>query len=180
MSTIEESVDVGVPVTIAYNQWTQFEQFPLFMEGVDEVRQIDDTRLHWKADVGGRTKEWDAKITEQRPDRCVAWTNTDGARNAGEITFERIDPDKTRVIAQMDVEPEGLAEKAGDALGLVKRRVKGDLARFKEMIEARGSETGGWRGEVQHGRTTGDGGSGRQETIGRGTGTKPSPFQPHS
>ncbi len=149
MSTIEQSIDVEVPVQTAYNQWTQFEEFPRFMEGVEEVRQLSDERLHWKTKVAGRTKEWDAQITEQRPDERVAWRSVEGAANAGVVTFHRLDDAQTRVMLQMDIEPEGLAERAGDALGLAERRVKGDLERFKEMIEARGVETGAWRGEVR-------------------------------
>ena len=154
MSTIEESIEVEVPVRTAYNQWTQFEEFPKFMEGVEAVRQLDDTHLHWKAEIWGKAKEWDAEVTEQRPDERVAWTNTEGARNAGAVTFHRIDDGKTRIMLQLDVEPEGPAEKVGDALGAVKRRVKADLERFKEFIEGRGRETGAWRGEVQQDETT--------------------------
>jgi uncharacterized membrane protein len=149
MSTIEESIEVQVPVRTAYNQWTQFEEFPRFMEGVEEVRQLDDTHLHWKADIAGQAREWDAEITEQHPDERVAWKSTGGAQHAGVVTFHRIGDEQSRVMLQLDVEPEGVTEQVGDKLGFVKRRVKGDLARFKELIEARGSETGGWRGEVQ-------------------------------
>ena len=117
MSTIEESIEVKVPVTTAYNQWTQFEDFPQFMEGVEEVRQLDDTHLHWEAEIAGKTKEWDAEITEQRPDERVAWANTDGARNAGVVTFHRIYDDTTGVMVQMDVDPEGFAEKAATCSG---------------------------------------------------------------
>jgi uncharacterized membrane protein len=148
MSTITESIDVNVPVRTAYNQWTQFEEFPQFMENVEEVRQLDDKRLHWKAKVAGKTKEWDAKITEQTPYERVAWTATDGAENAGVVTFHRLDDASTRVTVQMDVEPEGAVEGVGDAIGVPDRRVKGDLERFKEFIEGRGHETGAWRGQV--------------------------------
>jgi uncharacterized membrane protein len=148
MSTIEQSIDVNVPVRTAYNQWTQFEEFPRFMEGVEEVRQLDDTRLHWKTEVAGREKAFDAQITEQRPDERIAWTATDGAKQAGVVTFHRVDDQRTRIMLQLEAEPEGAVEKAGDALGVLKRRVKGDLERFKEMIEGRGAETGAWRGEV--------------------------------
>jgi uncharacterized membrane protein len=148
MSVIEESIEVEVPLSTAYNQWTQFEEFPQFMEGVEKVIQLEDDRLHWAAEVGGQRREWEAKITEQRPDERVAWTSTEGAKNAGVVTFHRIDDDTTRVMLQLEFEPEGLAEKAGDALGVLKRRAKGDLERFKEMIEARGRETGAWRGEI--------------------------------
>jgi len=149
MSTIEESIEVKVPVRTAYNQWTQFEEFPRFMEGVEEVRQVDDTHLHWKADIAGQDREWDAEITEQHPDERVAWKSTGGAQHAGVVTFHRIGDEQSRVMLQLDVEPEGFTEQVGDKLGFVKRRVKGDLERFKELIESRGSETGGWRGEVQ-------------------------------
>ena len=153
MSTIEESIEVQVPVRTAYNQWTQFEDFPRFMEGVQEVRQLDDTHLHWKADIAGQEREWDAEITEQHPDERVAWKSTGGAQHAGVVTFHRIGDEQSRVMLQLDVEPEGVTEQVGDKLGFVKRRVKGDLERFKELIESRGSETGGWRGEVQQDAT---------------------------
>jgi uncharacterized membrane protein len=182
MSTIEETIEVRVPVTMAYNQWTQFEDFPTFMEGVEEVRQIDDTHLHWRAEIAGRAKEWDAKITDQSPDRCVAWTATDGAGNGGVITFHPVSDERTQVKAKMDVEPEGVAEKAGDVLGVVKRRVKGDLERFKKLIEARGSESGAWRGEVRDGQRTdtGNGATAAQRPLGSGHGTKPTGgFEPH-
>ena len=153
MSTIEESIEVRVPLHTAYNQWTQFKEFPRFMEGVERIDQLDDTRLHWVAEVGGKTQEWDAVITEQRPDERVAWRNTTGATNAGVVTFHRISDDTTRVMVQMEYEPEGFVESVGDALGLAKRRTKGDLERFKEFIESRGAETGAWRGEVNQQRT---------------------------
>jgi uncharacterized membrane protein len=153
MSTIEQSIDVNVPVRTAYNQWTQFEEFPTFMEGVEEVRQIDDTRLHWRTKVGGREKEFDATITEQRPDERIAWRASQGADQAGVVTFHRVEDDRTRIMLQLEAEPEGAVEKAGDALGVLKRRVKGDLERFKELIEARGSESGAWRGEVDQSTT---------------------------
>ena len=148
MSTIEQSIELEVPVQTAYNQWTQFEEFPRFMEGVEEIRQIDDTHLHWVAEFGGTRHEWDAEITEQSPDERVAWRNTDGKDNAGVVTFHRLSDTRSKVMVQMDVVPEGLKEKLGDAIGAPDRRVKGDLQRFKEMIEARGQETGAWRGEV--------------------------------
>jgi uncharacterized membrane protein len=148
MSTIEQSIDVAVPVRTAYNQWTQFEDFPHFMEGVEEVRQLDDTHLRWRTKVGGREQEFDAEITEQRPDERIAWNATRGADQAGVVTFHRVDDTRTRIMLQLEAEPEGAVEKAGDALGVLKRRVKGDLERFKEMVESRGAETGAWRGEV--------------------------------
>jgi len=149
VASIEESVEVGVPVETAYNQWTQFEEFPRFMEGVESVRQIDDTHLHWVAKVAGKRVEWDAEITEQHPDERVAWKSTSGATHAGVVTFHRLAPERSKVMLQLDTEPEGLVESAGDALGFARRRAKGDLERFKEMIESRGAETGAWRGEVE-------------------------------
>ncbi len=149
MPTIEQSIEVGVPVRTAYNQWTQFEEFPRFMEGIESVRQLDDQRLVWRAQIAGKTHEWEAKISEQIPDERVAWASVDGKTNAGVVTFHRIDDATTRLMVQMDWEPEGLVEKVGEALGFDDRRLKGDLERFKEMIEERGRETGAWRGEVR-------------------------------
>jgi len=149
MSTIEQSIDVNVPVHTAYNQWTQFEEFPQFMEGVEEVRQLDDRRLHWRATIGGRVEEWNAVITEQHPDERIAWKNTTGAANAGVVTFHRLADNKTRIMLQMEYDPQGVVENVGDLLGMVSRRVANDLERFKAFIEARGQETGAWRGEVE-------------------------------
>jgi uncharacterized membrane protein len=149
MSTIEQSIDVNVPVHTAYNQWTQFEEFPRFMEGVEEVRQLEDRRLHWRANIGGRVEEWDAVITEQHPDERIAWKNTTGAPNAGVVTFHRLADTKTRIMLQMEYDPQGVVENLGDLLGVVSRRVANDLERFKDFIEARGHETGAWRGEVE-------------------------------
>jgi uncharacterized membrane protein len=148
MSQIVETIDVDVPVRTAYDQWTQFEEFPLFMEGVEKVEQLDDTHIAWTADVGGIKKSWTAEIAEQKPDERIAWRAVDGAENAGVVTFHRLSDDKTRVALQLDVEPEGPVEKVGDALGFVARRAKGDMERFKKFIEARGRETGAWRGTV--------------------------------
>jgi len=149
MGTVTEHVDVAVPVRTAYNQWTQFEEFPRFMEGVTEVRQVSDTMTHWTTEVGGVKREFDARITEQLPDERVAWTSTGGdVKQAGVVTFHRLDDSHARITAQMELEPEGLVEKAADATGVISRRVKGDLKRFKEFIEDRGTETGAWRGEV--------------------------------
>jgi uncharacterized membrane protein len=148
MAKIEESVDVRVPVRTAYDQWTQFEEFPRFMEGVESVRQIDDTHLHWVADIAGVRREWDAEITEQTSDHRVAWTATDGARNAGVVTFHRLDDDTTRVMLQLEIEPGDMVEQVGDKLGFVRRRAIDDLKRFRSFIEDRGTETGAWRGEV--------------------------------
>ena len=149
MSTIEQSIDVNVPVRTAYNQWTQFEEFPRFMEGVEAVKQLDNQRLHWRANVGGKAEEWEARITEQHPDERIAWKNTTGAPNAGVVTFHRLSDAKTRVMLQMEYDPQGVVENVGDMLGVVSRRVAGDLQRFKEFVEARGQETGAWRGEVE-------------------------------
>ncbi len=156
MSNIEQSIDVEVDVRTAYDQWTQFEDFPKFMEGVEEVRQIDDTHTHWKTKIAGREKEFDAEITEQTPDQRIAWTSEGGPEHAGVVTFHRLDEKKTRVMLQLDYEPEGAVEKVGDALGLVKRRVTGDLERFKALVEERGSghPTGAWRGEVEQSATS--------------------------
>jgi uncharacterized membrane protein len=148
MSNIEESVEVEVPVRTAYNQWTQFEEFPRFMEGVEKVNQLDDRRLHWVAEIAGQRREWDAEITEQTPDQRIAWQSTEGATNAGVVTFHRLEEGRTKVMLQLDFEPEGAKEKVGDALGMVRGRVKGDLQRFKEFIESAGHESGAWRGEV--------------------------------
>ncbi len=154
MAQVTESVDIKVPLETAYNQWTQFEEFPEFMEGIKEVRQLDDTHLHWTAEVAGRTKEWRAEVTEQRPDERVAWKSDDGTDNAGVVTFHKIDDGRARVTVQIDAEPDGAVEAAGDALGLLTRRVKGDLERFKNFIEKRRSETGAWRGEVEQDPST--------------------------
>jgi uncharacterized membrane protein len=148
MTVVEESIEVEVPVRAAYNQWTQFEDFPQFMEGVESVQQVDDTHNHWKAEIAGVEREFDTEITEQKPDERIAWCTTDGPKQAGVVTFHRLDEGKSKVMLQMEFDPEGLTEQVGDKLGFVKRRVKGDLERFKEFIESRGSETGAWRGEV--------------------------------
>ncbi|HEY8513964.1 MAG TPA: SRPBCC family protein [Candidatus Binatia bacterium] len=149
MSTIEKSINVNVPVSTAYNQWTQFEEFPRFMEGIEEVRQLDDTHLHFKANVGGKEKEWDAVITEQTPDQRIAWRDAGGAPNAGVVTFHRLAPSETRIMLQMEYDPHGFVETVGDMVGVVSKRVAGDLERFKEFIESRGQETGAWRGQVR-------------------------------
>lgn len=168
VSTITQSIDVDVPVRVAYDQWTQFESFPEFMEGVDEVRQLDDTHLRWVASIGGQREEWDAEITEQEPDMRVAWTSTTGARNAGVVTFHHLSDATTRVTLQMDWEPEGIVQNVGDKLGLDERRVKGDLERFKSFIEERGSATGAWRGRVEQGEGS-SGGAGSSGASGTST-----------
>jgi len=148
VTTIEKSVDVHVPVSTAYNQWTQFESFPEFMEGVERIDQRDDTHLHWVIKVGGISREFDATVTEQHPEERVAWKSDSGPDHAGVVTFHRLDDDNTRVTTQMDVDPEGFVENVADKLGILKARVSGDLERFKKFIESKPTETGGWRGDV--------------------------------
>ena len=149
MAQIQQSVDVEVPVSTAYNQWTQFETFPKFMEGVERIEQVTPTRTHWVTKIAGVQREFDAEITEQHPDERVAWASTSGeAKHAGVVTFHRLDDDKSRVMVQIDWEPTGVAEKVGSAVNIDEHRVKGDLERFKEFIEARGHESGAWRGDV--------------------------------
>src|SRR5688572_28683530 len=150
MARVTKNIDVDVPVRTAYNQWTQFEEFPRFMEGVERVDQLDDRRLHWRAKVGPKAEEWDAEIREQIPDQKIIWAATGGAENAGMVTFDNLGPAKTRVHLEMSYDPEGFVENVGDALGFMNRRVEGDLKRFKEYIEARGIETGAWRGEIEN------------------------------
>ena len=152
MSKITDHVDVDVPVRVAYDQWTQFESFPEFMEGVERVVQLDDRTLDWTARIAGKVKHWRAAIIEQVPDQVVAWKSTEGARNDGRVAFEPMHTEGCRVTLQLDVDPEGALEATGDALGFVSRRVKGDLERFKEFIEARGQATGAWRGRVEGSR----------------------------
>ena len=153
MEIITKTIDVKAPVSTVYNQWTQFEEFPRFMEGVEQVTQLDHKRLHWKAKIAGKEKEWDAEIFEQTPDQRIAWRSIEGAKNSGEVSFQALDANSTRITLRLSYLPEGALEKAGDAVGIVSSRVEGDLKRFKEFIEARGAETGQWRGEI-HGRET--------------------------
>ena len=148
MSTVEEAVEVNVPVSTAYNQWTQFEDFPKFMKNVREVRQLDATHLHWRAVVGGKEQEWDSEITEQIPDTRIAWHSTSGAKNAGVVTFHKISDSSTRVMLQIDYEPRDVVEGIGDVLGIVKMEIRDNLRCFKEFLEGRGKETGAWRGAV--------------------------------
>jgi uncharacterized membrane protein len=147
MAYIEKSIHVDRPVRMVYNQWTQFEEFPRFMEGVKEVHQVDDRHLRWHADIGGKEETWDAEITHQEPDSRIAWRNTSGPYNAGLVSFQP-DAEGTRVILRIDYEPQGMLQKLGDVLGFVSRRVEGDLKRFKRFVEERGEETGAWRGAV--------------------------------
>lgn len=149
MASIEKGIEVEAPLSAVYNQWTQFEEFPKFMEGVNSVTQMGDDRVRWVATIAGKEKEWDAKITEQMPDERVAWASEKGAVNAGVVTFHRISNDMTKVMLQIDYDPEGVVEGAGDMLGFVGRRVEGDLKRFKEFLEARGRTNGGWRGTIE-------------------------------
>jgi uncharacterized membrane protein len=147
MSDHEKSVVVDRPVTVVYNQWTQFEDFPHFMEGVESVTQLDDKRLHWVAEVAGTRREWDAEIVDQDPDQRISWRSLDGTPNAGTVTFQP-EGESTRVTLDLDVEPHGVVEKIGDKLGFVSKQAEADLERFKKFIESRGQETGAWRGEI--------------------------------
>ena len=148
MQRIEKTVEVNCPIRTVYNQWTQFEDFPKFMAGVKEVRQIDDTHLRWHAEVWGKDEAWDAEITEQTPDERISWKSTAGAQNAGTVRFEQLGPERTRVRLAMAYEPEGVVENVGSMLGAMETRVQSSVDDFKKFIEARGRETGGWRGQV--------------------------------
>jgi uncharacterized membrane protein len=155
MPRFEDSIDVDVPVRVAYDQWTQFEDFPRFMDGVKQVAQLDDKTLQWTATVAGQDKVWTAEITDQTPETRVAWKSTTGAENAGAVLFYELGPDRTRVTLKMDAEPEGVVETVGANLGFLERRVKGDLERYKEFIESQRSPTGAWRGEIHGDRVEG-------------------------
>jgi len=155
MSKIEKSIEVDVPVRVAYDQWTQFEEFPRFMDGVESVKQTDDTHLHWVAKVGGIRKEWDAEITQQEPDQRIAWNATNGAENGGAVDFHRLDDSRTRINLTMDIDPDGVIESVGDAVGVPDRAIAGDLERFKAFIEERSQATGAWRGSVEQTDTQG-------------------------
>jgi uncharacterized membrane protein len=146
MSTTQQSIQIDLPVSAVYNQWTQFEDFPHFMEGVERVTQLDDKRLHWVAEIAGSREEWDA--VDQEPDRRISWRSTGGTKNDGVVAFQPIGPSSTRVTLDLDIEPQGLKEKVGEKLGFVSKQVEGDLKRFKEFIESRGVETGAWRGRI--------------------------------
>jgi uncharacterized membrane protein len=153
MERIEKIIEVNCPLRMVYNQWTQFEEFPRFMAGVKEVKQLDATHVHWHAEIWGKDKEWDAEITEQVPDERISWRSISGdAPNVGTVRFEAIGDDKTRVRLVMAYEPQGAVESAGDALGVLSGRVQSTVEDFKKFIESRGAETGGWRGEVTHGQ----------------------------
>jgi uncharacterized membrane protein len=147
MSDHEKSVVVDRPVKVVYSQWTQFEDFPHFMEGVESVTQLDDKRLHWVAEIAGTHREWDAEIVDQEPDRLISWRSIDGTPNAGTVSFEP-EGNGTRVTLELDVEPQGAIEQIGDKLGFVSKQAEGDLKRFAEFIQSRGAETGAWRGEI--------------------------------
>jgi uncharacterized membrane protein len=155
-TNVLQSIDVSVPVSTAYDQWTQFESFPKFMDGVERIDQLSETKTHWVTKIAGVERQFDAEITEQKPDERVAWTTTNGTHQAGVVTFHRIDDNTTRVTLQLDHDPQGFVEKAGDALGIVQRRTKGDLENFKKFIESRGSQEAGWRGEVGRAPQTGE------------------------
>jgi uncharacterized membrane protein len=157
METIEKSIEVDAPIQKVYNQWTQFEEFPRFMEGIEEVRQLDNKHLHWVANVGGRTKEWDAEIVEQIPEDRIAWRSTSGARNAGVVHFQSSDPAHTVITLRMDYEAEGTMEKIGSAMGVLSSRVEADLRNFKEFIQRRPTETGSWREQIQGNDESGKG-----------------------
>jgi len=165
MDHVEKEIEVDAPVSTVYNQWTQFEEFPRFMEGVQSVRQVDDKRLHWRAKVGGKELEWDAEIFEQVPDRRIAWRSMSGAMNSGMVNFEPLGANRTRVALRLNYDPEGTVESLASALGVVSARVMGDLKRFKDFVESRGHETGGWRGRIE----------GRQVESAEQTGTEAMP-----
>jgi uncharacterized membrane protein len=152
MAEVKETIEVNVPVSTAYNQWTQFEEFPSFMENVESVTQLDDTHLRWVAEIGGKREEWKAEITHQEPDKVIAWRAIEGRENSGRVEFEPLGSDRTRIEVTMTWEPEGFVEAAADKVGVSDRAVKVDLERFKELVEARGVESGAWRGEVVEGR----------------------------
>jgi uncharacterized membrane protein len=155
MPNVKKSIEVDVPVRVAYDQWTQFEEFPRFMDGVESVRQLDDKRLYWRAKVGARVEEWDAEIVEQVPDKVVSWRSTSGARNEGTVRFNPLDG-KTKIELEIHWEPQGAVERIGDVLGADDMRIQGDLGRFKEFIEKRGTPTGAWRGEIHGERVEGE------------------------
>jgi uncharacterized membrane protein len=156
MERVTKTFEIDAPVRAVYNQWTQFEEFPRFMDGVKEVRQLDDTHLHWRASIAGKDKEWDSEIVEQVPDQRIAWRSTSGAPNAGTVRFEPLNKDRSRVHLTMEYEPKGFIENVGDAVGILDRKVEKAVEDFKRLIERRGQETGAWRGEVHGGQKTGE------------------------
>jgi uncharacterized membrane protein len=151
MERIQKSIDVDRPLHQVYNQWTQFEEFPRFMEGIKGVKQFDDTRLHWVAEIAGKEKQWTAKIIEQIPDHRIAWESESGEYTSGVVSFQALGPDRTRVTLEISYDPKGFIENAGDTIGVVSRRIENDLEHFKEFIENRGQETGAWRGTIREG-----------------------------
>jgi uncharacterized membrane protein len=173
MEKIEKSIEVGCPVRTVYNQWTQFEEFPRFMAGVKEVRQLDDTHMHWHAEIWGKDKEWDAELVEQVPDERIAWRSTSGAPNRGTVRFQPVGADRTVVQLTMEYEPEGAIENIGDALGVLSARVQNTVEDFKKFIEKRGVETGAWRGEVHGGEKTAPQGTGMGSSTGTPGGATP-------
>ena len=165
MESISKTIEVDLPVRTVYDQWTQFEEFPKFMSGITEVKQLDDTHLHFEAQIAGRTEAWDAEITEQIPDEKIDWKSVSGANNAGVVRFDKLSGGKTQVHLEIFYEPEGIAEKIADALGILSARTKGDLERFKEFVESRGVETGAWRGEIEGGKVQPEGKHGGQPDV---------------
>jgi uncharacterized membrane protein len=174
MSLVEKTVDVDVPISVAYNQWTQFEDFPQFMEGVEEVRQIDDQTLQWHVNIGGADRTFQARIEEQEPDRRIAWRATEGEEQAGVVTFQPVGDATTRIRLEMSYDPEQWTEKVADFLNIIERRVQGDLERFKTFIEERGDETGAWRGRIEDGDVR-DSDSPQEPPRSTGSGTPPTP-----
>lgn len=151
MAQVLDSIDVNVPVTVAYNQWTQFESFPHFLSFVDEITQVSDTLTHWKVTIAGAQREFDAEITEQHPDERVAWNSVGGEVNhAGVVTFHRLSDTESRVTVQIDWEAAGIVEKVGAALGIDDHAIKSDLKNFKKFIEDAHAATGAWRGDVSN------------------------------
>jgi uncharacterized membrane protein len=164
LSYVQDSVEVDVPISTAYNQWTQFEEFPRFMQDVEEVRQIDDTHLHWRAKIAGQPLEWDSEITTQIPDRRISWRSTSGPPNSGAVTFDRVSENRTRITLRMSYRAPGIVEKIGDALGAVRLELSGNLHRFAEFVQSRQQETGAWRGTVSAGVSSGNGSGASSET----------------
>ncbi len=174
LSFVQDSIEVDVPISTAYNQWTQFEEFPNFMKDVEEVRQLDDTHLHWRANIAGKPVEWDSEITTQIPDRRISWRSTSGPPNSGAVTFDRVGDNRTRITLRMSYRAPGIAEKVGDALGIVRAELSGNLHRFADFIQTRQRETGAWRGTVSGGAamSSGDGNATRGSTTGSSSGER--------
>ena len=168
LSFAQDSIEVDIPISTAYNQWTQFEDFPRFMKDVEEVRRVDDTHLHWRANIAGQPVEWDAEITTQIPDRRISWRSTSGPPNSGAVSFDRVTDNRTRITLRMSYRAPGLAEKIGDALGVVRMELSGNLHRFADFIQSRQRETGAWRGTVTGGATSGDAGASERGQDARG------------